>query len=181
MPALVYRIDHLDRVVEVNSAWTDFAHANEGEAVHAERVLNRSLWDFIADDTVDDVYRRIVQRARDGATLSFRYRCDSPSRLRICRMTVEPMQDRAVRFTSTPVVEFKRVPLALLEPRRPATATFVRMCSWCHSLAWPGERWVPLEDAAERIQLLDPRMLPTLTHGICPDCAERMLRKLQRA
>ena len=52
---------------------------------------------------------------------------------------------------------------------RPAAAgEFIRVCSWCQSVA-QGDRWVqaPAQPAAET---------RPITHGICPACLERLLQ-----
>jgi len=53
----------------------------------------------------------------------------------------------------------------------PTTAESIyrlRVCAWCGRFALSGV-WVAEEEAIRRLNL-DPAGLPSLTHGICPDC-----------
>ena len=43
-----------------------------------------------------------------------------------------------------------------------------RVCAWCGRFALAGE-WVPSDEALRRLKL-EPSALPTITHGICPEC-----------
>ncbi len=76
---IIYRVNDQDEIVFVNEEWDQFAAANAGEAVTASQVLQRRLWDFISDSTTRELYRQVLRRIRDGRSLRFTFRCDSPS------------------------------------------------------------------------------------------------------
>ena len=48
------------------------------------------------------------------------------------------------------------------------------MCGWCDRFEVDGE-WVEVEEAAQRLELFDRAELPTISHGICPDCNALLL------
>lgn len=176
-----YQIDATDRLIEVNSTWTEFALANEGAQSLPEVVLGKSLWQFISDATIQDIYRRLTRLARQGRGATFRYRCDSPTTKRIFRMGIAALPTDKVEFTSTLLSAEDRPPISLLKARAASSQLQVRICSWCHAVAWPGETWQLLELAAERAIGLDEAELPELSHGICEACSAGMMAMMHAA
>lgn len=174
-----YRIDADDRIVAVNEAWDEFARANDGEKATSGAVLGRPLWAFIADTTIHDIYRRLVKIARDGRPSRFRYRCDSPAERRVFHMSIVSAEAGQVVFTSQLETSTPRPPIPLLAAGRRRSEILVRICSWCHRVAWPGEPWHTLEDSAERLQLLEPNEMPGTTHGICDDCCAKIFQLIR--
>jgi PAS domain-containing protein len=171
---IVYLIDAEDRIVRVNPAWDEFARANDSPALLGRHMLGRALWDFIADRTIREIYRRLLLRVRDGRPMRYRYRCDSPRHRRVFEMQLKAMPDGGVEFTSTLETEEARpAVISLLDANAPRSTELVRMCSWCHGVRWAGESWVPLEAAVERLHLREVHAMPSLTHGICEPCAKK--------
>jgi hypothetical protein len=69
-----------------------------------------------------------------------------------------------------------REPVALLDSGLAERSGDVLMvCSWCKAVE-AGHVWVEVEQAVERLDLFAPEALPPISHGICPDCSERMTR-----
>jgi hypothetical protein len=171
---LTYRIDASDRLVRVNATWTEFALANQSAQISADNVLGQVLWSFISDEAVRDIYRRLVALTRQGRKPRFRYRCDSAGLRRVFEMHLTGSADASVEFCSELQTEEPRTPIPLLDPTQPRSEIFIRVCSWCHAVAWPGESWTTLEAAAERLMLTHEAAQPQLTHGICEPCAAQM-------
>lgn len=170
---IVYYIDAQDQIVRVNDAWEEFARANDAEALLGRYVLRRSLWDFISDRTIREIYRRMLWRVRDGRPMRYRYRCDSPRHRRVFEMQLKAEVDGGVEFRSTLQSEEVRADVSLLDAKAERTSVLVRMCSWCHDVRWPSEAWSRLEDAVERLHLHEAHAMPALTHGICEPCARK--------
>lgn len=178
---LVYHIDDKDRLCELSAAWTQFALANDGAAVMPERVLGRPLWDFIGDDHVCELYRRMVKRARAGYPAQFDYRCDAPEWRRRFRMTIRAGEDGAVVFLSQLRWQEQRPQVDMLDANMPRSGNWVRVCGWCQNVALPDGSWVPVEAAVAQLDLLAEEALPRLTHGICPPCHSGMMAQLTPA
>ena len=102
----------------MNETWQDAARQNQGEAVLSDRVLGRDLWQSVGDDTVRQIYKRLIRRARGGTPVEFRYRCDAPARRRVFTMSIQSLADGQVEFASTLVQEEARPAVALLEAGR---------------------------------------------------------------
>jgi hypothetical protein len=45
------------------------------------------------------------------------------------------------------------------------------MCGWCKRVAI-GDAWMEVEDAVSELRLFERKVLPDISHGICPDCLE---------
>jgi hypothetical protein len=48
------------------------------------------------------------------------------------------------------------------------------MCGWCDRFLVDGE-WVEVEEAVARLGLFELPKLPSIDHGVCPDCTEMLL------
>ncbi len=174
-----YSIDRHDRIAAVSENWEAFAQANGGAAVVSGKVLGRSLWEFIQDRNVRQLYRHLVDQARGGRPLEFRYRCDSPTERRVFLMRVRAIADGGIEFSSELQSATDRSPVGLLDAAVARSAASVRICSWCQRIAVGAEEWVEAEAAVDRLGLLQTDALPALTHGICPTCYDRMTGLLE--
>lgn len=106
--------------------------------------MGRSLWEFVGDVTTRQVYRDLLARVRGGRTVSFPYRCDSPSLRRFMRMTMMPGAGNSVAFEGVTLRAEPRVLPMSTGPADPPIDALVRMCSWCKRVAMVGE-WVELQ------------------------------------
>ncbi|MBW7895700.1 MAG: PAS domain-containing protein [Opitutaceae bacterium] len=178
---LNYRIDADDRIIAVNDAWGEFAEANDGGEVVADKVIGRSLWDFVSGEGIAELYWQMIRRARAGHPVEFTYRCDAPEWRRLFRMTVRAHEHGVVEFRSVLEWEEPRPKVQLLDCHQTRDARWTRVCSWCQQVAVADEVWLPVEEAVARLDLLAAETMPQLTHGICPACRDGMMRKLQPA
>jgi hypothetical protein len=172
---LIYRIDAANRIVWVNDAWTEFACANHGESVMPAEILGQDLLASFTDRTVRELYVSILRHVRSGKTVRFDYRCDAPDWRRTFTMEIRPCADLEVEFVSTLRHEAARTPVVLLKFGVPRDKDrFIRLCSWCQSVAMPDGSWLAVEQAVARLHLLEAAVLPLITHGMCPVCHDRM-------
>ncbi len=174
---LVYQIDQTDELVYTNDAWDRFATNNVGAAVVSGRVLHRPLFQFIADRTTQSLYRQAIGRVREGHSLKFPFRCDSPRCRRLLQMNMEPGPDGMVEFRTQILSETERDPIPLLEPNSPRSKLQLVSCGWCKRFQ-VGGNWVEVEQAIEQLNLFEIPLLPMVTHGICEPCLQRMLDTL---
>jgi hypothetical protein len=179
--ALVYRIDVQGRISYVNLAWSDFARANQGEAVMPEQVLGSSLLESVEDPTVQQLYSEMIKRARAGKPVRFKYRCDAPDRRRTFEMDIRQLDNGEVEFISALRHEEVRPTVAVLQAGAPRDNRLLRVCSWCQQVALPDSTWVPVEVAVQRLGLLEAETFPGLTHGICEPCRETWGKDLVKA
>lgn len=177
---IIYRIDADDRLVGMNDAWTAFAAENRGDAAMPDAVVGRTLWDFVKDQALRELYRRMVRQARDGAPVRFRYRCDAPQERRVFEMAISAVASGEVEFRSELKATEQRPPIAWLDPQVRHGPALVRLCSWCGRVALPDGQWVAVEKAMERHPALQQAEAPALTHGICPECSTQMVELLRR-
>ena len=178
---VIYRIDAEDRISHVDNGWCFFAGENEGQAMTRANVLGQSLWDHICDPTTVELYRQMVKRAREGHPVRFDYRCDSPERRRLFRMTITLVEAGQIEFVSQLRREEVRPKVVLLDRlEQNRSEELVSICSWCEKAALPDGRWVPVEDAVVAMGLMQRERMPGLTHGICERCKLRMMRQIER-
>jgi hypothetical protein len=177
----VYWIDDSDRITRVSPEWDAFALSNEGRRAASVRILGDSIWRHIANPTVHQLYEHMVRKARRGSTIVFPFRCDSPDTRRLFEMTIQSPDGREVQFRSELRMAEQRAPLALLDAGAPRSTERLLICGWCHRLALPGGKWIDLDEAVSREELLSSPRLPMLSHGICEHCEKELLRQLELA
>lgn len=177
---IIYQIDAKDRLVEFNAGWTDFARANQGEAAMPEVVAGTCLWDVVQDPTLQELYRRMVQKARGGEQVRFRYRCDAPQQRRVFIMEIRAAGGGRVEFASRLVAAEERASVDWLAHGVEHGVELVRMCSWCGRVALPDGAWVAIERAMDQHRSLHGATVPRLTHGICGECQAEMMQMLRR-
>lgn len=173
--ALSYAIDEHDHLIRVDEGYYRFAEENGWE--EAGTSLGRSLWDYVSGDEMKKLQRLLVRRIRDGVgDVELPFRCDGPNvrREMDIRIVARP-GGRVVLFSARLRSEQERdLPQRLLDPATPRSDEVLTMCGWCDRFEVAGE-WVEVEEAAKRLGLFNSPELPTLSHGICPDCHEMLL------
>ncbi len=174
--AINYAIDQEDRLIRADEGFYRFAAENGWNG--AGNVLGRSLWDFIAGQDVRGVKRLLLQRVRNGVCgVELPLRCDSPRLAREMDVRIEAGDSgRVVLFSARLRSEIERSePQPLLDPGAPRDeGDFLSMCAWCNRFLVAG-KWVEVEEAARSLGLLRRPRMPTLDHGICPNCSGRLV------
>jgi hypothetical protein len=173
---LSYAIDDQDRLIRVDDGFYRFAEENGWGG--AGDSLGRSLWDFVAGHEVKKLQRLLLRRVREGVRgIELPFRCDGPEVTR--EMDVRIAADstgRVVLFSARLREEEEReAPQPLLDPNAARDDDdFLPMCAWCDRFLVDGE-WVEVEEAARRLELFRRSEMPTLDHGICPQCSGQLL------
>ena len=176
---VVYSVDASDTIIRVNEAWTTFASANKGEALLPPGIVGRVLWDYISDDATRQIYRRLLARVREGAgPVQFAFRCDSPGLRRLLEMNIVLDSNGEITFIVEPLVVEDREPVTLLDTDASRTRSIVRMCAWCKRLPGFDGRWLEVEEGLSTLGVFSSGPMPTISHGICPECSTALTRSL---
>ncbi len=172
-----YEIDEQHRIATVNRAWFDEAQTAGDERLGDEHVIGRDLWELIHDPNTRHLYETMITRARERAhSVGFRFRCDTPDQRRLLHMEVAPREDRHVAFEVRLVESQPREAVELLRVGRAHSDALIRMCGWCKRVPLPGGAWVEVEEALDAMHLFEASgPLPAISHGICPECLEKMI------
>jgi len=174
---VVYRVNDRDEIVLVDDAWDRFAGANAGHRVLAREVLHHSLWDFVVDATTRKIYRQVLQRVRDGRSVAFRFRCDSPDRRRLLEMRIARCEDATIEFSTSTIEEEARPHLAVLDTGIVHSKELVKACGWCGRIN-VGHSWIEIEEALGHLRLFEGPVPPMLSHGVCEKCYGNMAAAL---
>lgn len=170
--AAEYVLDGRDRIEWVNDAWRQFAEANGAPSL-ADGVIGADLWRYVAGSETQAIYRALFSRAREGREIRVPYRCDSPVMVREFELVVTPVGESGLRCETRVVDERKRPPVVLLDASAPRADGLIHMCGWCKRVKL--HDWVDAEDAVSVLGLFTGGPVPEITHGICPDCMQRVL------
>ena len=175
--SIVYRVNDQDEIVYVNDEWDRFAEANEGEMVASSRVLDRSLWDFIGDATTRELYRQVLRQIREGRIVRFALRCDAPTCRRLLEMDITRGDDGTIEFRTSTLSEWHRPAPIWPTPDATGSDELLRVCGWCNKVNVDGA-WEEVEQAIVSLRLFEFPLLPSLTHGICDPCFQKMTERL---
>lgn len=174
---ITYTLDAQDIIVAVGEAWDAFARANDGEALLAERVKGRPLFDFVQGSEVVQLYHALFRKARASQRpLSFTFRCDAPSCQRRMSFDVNPLPDGGLQVRTELLDEAARRPVRLLDPHVPRDDTFAVLCAICSDVKSEDGQWRRLEEESERRGWLEAETVPRLSHSYCPRCLEEQLQ-----
>lgn len=175
-PRFTAWLNHTDRVICLPAHWDEFTRMIGSPGLSREAVLGRPVSRFIEDETVRELFRVVLERARkDARAVRISARCDSAIEARAMQLRLTPMSAGAIECTWS----FFQGAVAeeIPNPRRLAfnPAEHVRMCGWCRQIH-VHRSWQKLEDALPALGALDHQPLPLITHGICPQCSATMSR-----
>lgn len=169
-----YWIDDKDRITRVDETWLEFAIENGAPHLTPERVCGRPLSMFVDDRTTSYLWSSLLARARRGREVAVTIRCDAPTRRRTFRMHVHRDGPKDLLIRSEPLIEEDRDAVALLDASMQHGDEQIRVCSWCKKVFVPPDRWFEVEEAVTKVDLLQRRMPPAVTHGICAPCEKRV-------
>ena len=130
----------------------------------------------IADPETRHIYKLLIGRARgEGHEARFTYRCDSPDCRRFMEMRIHYVRALdQVEFRSRVLRLERREPVDLIDPAYASRSSeILRICGWCKAVS-VDQAWIAAEKAVEQLGLLAEQALPRISHGICPDCKERL-------
>lgn len=164
-----YRIDARDCVSAVETEWLDFNGLPSG---HRTPV---SIWNYISGHEVRHLFKLMFDTARnEHREVTVPFRCDTPTTRRFMELKIEPLDDGFLSITGVLIHKEFRGSMDLLADVERDPERFLEICSWCKRVDLGGDNWVEVEDAVRELDLLGDPTLPTLTHGICFDCMERV-------
>jgi hypothetical protein len=170
----IHRVDAGDVLVFVDETWLRFAAENAAPALTADAVHGRQLWGFVADAETVDLYKLLFARVRQRrVSLRVPFRCDSPEARRFMEMEIAPWGEAGVECRNLLLRVEPRSAVSLLEPAQPRSEELVVICSWCKRVQ-VGDVFREIEEACRELALLAATPAPRLSHGICPECRERV-------
>lgn len=149
-----YELDEFDTISSVGGAWDQFAIANEAPHLQQNALVGRPLLNSITGDESKSLYRRILERVRQGRRISVPFRCDAPGVRRFMELHMVPAEAGRVRCEAVTIRLEHRTPIALLSVAAPRGNQLVRMCAWCKRVA-VGFKWVEVEDAVAALGLFN--------------------------
>lgn len=176
----VYEVDSDLRIIGVDDGWTRFAEANRAPELASPRgPIGQSVLHCIADATSATIYERLFEHVmRTQSPVAFPIRCDAPFRRRFLRLRIAPRGGGGLRIETTVMRTEERPAVALLDPDVPRAGAALRMCGWCKAVD-TGARWCEVEEAVAELRLFERESLPPTTHGMCPECHERVSREFE--
>lgn len=171
-----YSINSDDLLIEFNTGWDSFAKANDSPHLLGERIIRRSLWDFISGPETAQVHQALLRKVRAGKSpLRLPFRCDSPALRRHMELNMAQRDNGVIEYRCRLLKTEERTPAPPLPvSRKPSLTPCTRMCSWCNRVD-AGGTWLEIEEAVAKMGLLDDDLQAPFTHTMCNDCLELTL------
>ncbi len=167
--SFAYRIDARDHVASVETAWLDFNGEPTG------RLPKVLFWDFISGHEVRHLFKMMFDTARsEHRRVAVPFRCDTPTARRFMELRIKPIEEGGLSIEGKLVHRESRSSVELLADVDRDPNRFLEICSWCKRVDLGGDNWVEVEDAVRELDLMGDMLLPTLTHGICFDCVDKV-------
>ncbi len=167
-----YWLDKTWRICRTCDAWDGFARENNGRNMERERVIGRSIWQFIQGDATRMWLDALVSHARLTERMVVRdYRCDSPDLKRYMEMRIEPGAGGMVCLKHRLVKTEPMAPRVAYEAAPKGAQAICFRCSICNRVQVKG-RWMEGDVAVEK-GLLAEMFNPRVAYGVCPDCREK--------
>jgi len=171
----IYEIDTEDRIVFCNGVWDAFAVENGGEQLRFEDIKGRVLWDFLDGASTIDVYTRLISHVREGNSVKFMFRSDSPSIFRLMEMKIALTSKNRVRFSTRIKSTGDRESLSIqTEETSVPDEPPLLVCSWCGRLKIHRQSWQQIDIAVSKIGLFEKEKMPSISHGICERCLKEI-------
>jgi hypothetical protein len=174
-----YRINERDEIVFVNDQWSNFSAANGAPELASDKIIKRSLWSFISGNTIQELYRQILQKARAGQAMRFNLRCDSADVRRFLELSVSLKKNGEVQFNSRTLRAEARPSQMIYDTNALRSDEILIVCSWCKKINTGAEIWEEVENAIVSLGLFDLKALPQLSHGMCNDCYRQVTQESQ--
>jgi hypothetical protein len=175
-PRYQYCVDRDDKIKSINAWWLAFARENGANELTEQSVVGSCLWDFVADEETRRLYQGIHTHLREhGKTVVLPFHCDSPTVRRHMQLTITGMAaDGELSYEGVVIRVEPRQHLAVLDPLRPRTDSFLWMCSCCKRALLETRGWLETEEISNRLHLYEKEKLPSLRQTICPLCKKAM-------
>jgi len=171
-----YAVDGEDRLISVGPSWDCFAHDNGAENLDEKSILGQTIWLFLANPGVREIYQSIFRRVRQSQKhLEVSFRCDSPSLRRFMAISIQPGPNNGLLLTSRLLRAEPRTRMPFLDSEKPRTQDFLVICSWCKKVKDDPD-WIEIEVAVENNSALQGEDFPQMTHGICQPCKAEALQ-----
>jgi hypothetical protein len=169
-----YRLDADDVIEFVDRWWLAFASENNAGELKEPAVLGRKVWDFIADDPTEELYREIHERVRTlGKPIEVPFRCDSPTLQRFMQLTISKLDEGRLMYESKLLKTKVQGRLSALDPAKEKSEAVLTMCSFCKRALMEPSGWLELENISLKLRLYDQQKVPALRYTVCPDCSNQ--------
>jgi len=174
---ITYTLDQDDKIISLSGNWEAFAQANQaGDELKIQKILGRSIWEFIQGIETNHLYNIIFQRIREGKpTTPFPFRCDSPALRRYLTLVIELLPQGHLKIESRTISVTPREAVILLDKASLRSESLVTLCSMCKKMKISENDWAEIEDGIRKLELFGTQECPQISHGLCKSCYEMAL------
>lgn len=175
--SILCRINGNDEIIFFDERWLRFAVLNYDCNFVEDKILRHSLWDFFHDITSEHLYRRMLNRVRNGYDVQFDFRWDSADHIRVFEMKISLQKMNEILFEVRILKEKPRLQQSSFDNELKQTDKMLIICSWCDRINIEADNWQEVEKAVKTLKLFEFHNLPQLSHGMCNDCYKKVSKQ----
>ncbi|ADR19535.1 hypothetical protein [Calditerrivibrio nitroreducens] len=142
----------------------------------AKQYIGKNYFDSTYDEMLKKILSKIFDAVRKkGSPFKTTYRCDNEVELRLYELKITPMVNNILKLKHELINTTKR------ETKLNFSSTsdiIYTMCAWCNKIKYQ-DNFIELEDAVNKMHLLEYNFLPKFSHGICPDCYTGLIKEIE--
>lgn len=139
-------------------------------------LLNRDFFKFLSLPELRILFKAIFKEViNKNKVFETFYRCDSLYSKRKYKLRIYH-EDHKIVMEHFLVEE---TPLSESVNFMTKGDLYLKMCSWCNKFYVSSQGYVELEEAIERLKLMEHDILPKITHGICQDCLATLVDEVE--
>lgn len=170
MADLIYFLD------DESSEITKVEFGTHGSDFDFDTLLNKDFFKFLSLPELRILFRAIFKevRGKDKVFETF-YRCDSLQSKRKYRLRISHQDSKIImeHFLE------EETPLDKAVKFNTKGELYLKMCSWCNKIYVSSKGYVELEDAIQRLKLMEYESLPKITHEICQECLSKLVNEVE--
>lgn len=142
---------------------------------YKKNILGSSYFEFIDDSMLIKILEKIFQKVREKRT-SFHttYRCDDEENIRTFSLDIIPTDNDNLKLIHKIIDKKPRIKPINLTKR---SSDIVYLCAWCNRIKIQ-DAFVEIDDAVNKLKLLEHNYLPEFSHCICNECQTKLLKEL---
>ena len=159
-----YIIDENNKIIETKNVF------------YEKNLIGLNYFDFADDQMLIKILKEIFIKVRKkNKTFVTTYRCDNEQSIRLFTLEIIPLDSGKIRLIHRLKNETNREIKLNLEKR---SDKIYYLCAWCNKIK-VGDSFVEIDDAVNKLKILEYNYLPKFSHIMCNDCKDKLLKETE--
>ncbi|NMC67331.1 MAG: hypothetical protein GYA61_03800 [Spirochaetales bacterium] len=144
--------------------------------IYDKNLLGLNYFDFADDLTLIKILKDIFKKVREKRKIFITtYRCDNEKNMRLFELEIIPLNNGILKLIHKLIKETNRSIELDLEKR---SSELFYLCAWCNRIK-VGDNFIEIDDAVNKLKMLEYNYLPKFSHCMCEECKEKLLNEME--